>query len=65
MPLVNIIAIMPFSINGLGIREFAYVYLFSLVGIPIHTALFMSLTVFFIRIVSSLFGGIVYVFRRF
>jgi len=47
IPLVNIISILPFSINGLGVREFAYVYLFSLVGIPIHTALFMSLTVFF------------------
>jgi len=63
IPLVNIISILPFSINGLGVREFAYVYLFSLVDIPIHTALFMSLTVFFIRIVSSLPGGIVYVFR--
>jgi len=63
VPLVNVLTIIPMSINGLGVREFSYVYLFGLGGVAKFEALFISLTVFFIRIVSSLFGGIVYVIR--
>jgi len=63
VPLINVLTIIPISINGLGVREFSYVYLFGLGGVTKFEALFIALTVFFIRVISSLSGGLVYVFR--
>lgn len=63
VPLVNVIASIPFSVNGLGVREFAYIYIFALANVPNHIALFMSLTVFVVRVIASLIGGMALAFR--
>lgn len=43
VPIVALVSMMPISIAALGVREFAYVYLFGLVGMPAETALALAL----------------------
>ena len=54
--LITLITLLPLSINGIGIREAAFVYLFSLRGISDEQALVLSLLSFSIPVIASLFG---------
>ncbi|UCD06331.1 MAG: flippase-like domain-containing protein [candidate division WOR-3 bacterium] len=64
VPIINVISMIPVSLNGLGIRENSYVLLFSRVGLEGEVALAMSLLSFFIIFVYSLIGGVLFVFYR-
>jgi uncharacterized protein (TIRG00374 family) len=63
VPIISIIAMIPISINGIGVREWGYVFFFGLVGLTRGEALSMSLLFFAIGIVGSLTGGIAFLFR--
>jgi len=60
VPLVIAISMIPISIGGLGVREGAMIYLFGKVGVDPAGALGLSLTVFFLNILSSLPGGVIF-----
>jgi len=55
VPLISLISALPISINGFGIRENAFVYVFSTVHIPATTALLLAL----LLDVQALFFGII------
>ena len=62
VPVVHLISMLP-SINGLGIREFSYVYfLKSSVGNDIAAA--VGILYLGLLILASLIGGVVYFFRK-
>ncbi len=62
IPIINFASSLPISFNGIGVREFCFVYFFGLVGLSKIKALTLSLEVFFIVIFSSLVeGGLYYV----
>ena len=63
-PIVTVIAMLPLSFNGLGMREGMMVYLFAKVGVPSAQALALSLTWFFIITGISLLGGVIFALRR-
>ncbi len=63
VPIISIISIIPISINGIGVREWAYVFFFGLAGLSRGEALSMSLLFFAIGIAGSLTGGIAFLFR--
>jgi hypothetical protein len=63
-PIVTVIAMLPISFNGLGMREGMFVYLFSKIGLPSAQALSLSLTWYFIITGISLVGGIIFALRR-
>jgi len=63
VPLATVVAMLPFSLAGLGIREGAFVYLFSKAGGTSAEALSISLLFFFATVVVSLIGGVEYVRR--
>jgi uncharacterized protein (TIRG00374 family) len=64
VPITSIVTILPVSFAGLGVREGAYVFLFTQAGMPRETALSLSLLVYVISIFSpGLIGGIIYVLK--
>lgn len=54
--LITIATLLPISINGLGIREAGFVYLFQMQQIPSEQAITLSLLTFIIPLLASLFG---------
>ena len=63
-PIAAIIAALPISIGGLGIRENVLVELFGSVGTPERLAFAMSLLGYGAGIVASLLGGVAFVLRH-
>jgi uncharacterized protein (TIRG00374 family) len=63
-PVAAIVAALPISIGGLGVRENVLVELFGHVGTPSSLAFAMSLLGYAAGIVASLLGGIAFVLRR-
>lgn len=60
LPMIWIITMVPLSINGLGVREGAFVFFFTKVGVSDSAALLLSFLNFSQMIVLGLAGGIVY-----
>jgi uncharacterized membrane protein YbhN (UPF0104 family) len=59
IPLVTILSTLPFSFNGLGVREGGYVAFLALVGIGKEEALAFSLLWTALLFAAGLFGGLV------
>jgi uncharacterized membrane protein YbhN (UPF0104 family) len=59
-PLVNILAAIPISWNGLGVREGGYVFFLAHIGIARESAMAFALTWFAVVVSSGAVGGIVY-----
>ena len=63
-PVAAVLAALPISIGGLGVREGTLVGLFSSVGIGQELSTAMSLLGYIAGILASLLGGIAFVVRR-
>ncbi len=59
-PLTAIVTVLPFSFNGMGLREGAFVYLLSLQNVPFEKALSLSLCLFVVQCSAGFAGGIAY-----
>jgi len=64
-PLIALIFSIPVSIAGLGLREGAFAYFYSLIGVPEEASLALSLLYFFQCMLVSLMGGVIYMFSSF
>jgi uncharacterized protein (TIRG00374 family) len=58
IPLIWIIIMIPVSISGFGIREGAFVYFFSLVGVSNESGLLLSVLFFSHSVIAGLVGGV-------
>jgi len=64
VPITSIVTMLPVSFAGLGVREGAYVFLFTQAGMPRETALSLSLLVYVVSILApGLIGGVIYVLK--
>jgi uncharacterized protein (TIRG00374 family) len=63
VPLVTAITSLPISINGIGLREGAFVYFLSRYGVSASDAMAASLGVFALIVGFGLLGGVVFVFE--
>ena len=61
IPITSVVAMLPISLAGLGIREGAFVFLFTKVGATQAQALSLSLVWFFVSVFINLLGGIEYI----
>lgn len=64
VPIILIVAMMPFTMNGFGLQEWAYVFLFSWIGLPASVGL---LTILLIRskgILLATIGGLLYLITK-
>jgi len=61
VPIANVFASLPLTLNGLGIRESAYLLLFGMAGIRSEDAIALGLLWFAATVVGGLTGGIAFV----
>jgi uncharacterized protein (TIRG00374 family) len=64
IPLITIISLIPLTINGIGLRETAYVYFFSYINIAASEAFSISLVYLVISVITSSIGGIIFIFLK-
>src|SRR5919199_5891892 len=60
VPIISTLLLLPISLNGLGVREGAYVLLFASAGVSSATAASMSLAFWAITVSAGLIGGVLY-----
>jgi glycosyltransferase 2 family protein len=63
-PLIAFVLLIPLSVNGIGLKEMAFVFFLGLVGITPAAALALSLVFHFIMVLASLPGGLVWFRER-
>lgn len=64
IPIVLLIQILPITINGLGLRELAYIEIFRFYGLPSETAVSFSVIEIAFGLIVGLIGGAIYVSRK-
>ena len=60
IPIISFLLVLPISLSGLGVREGAYIYLFSPVGVPPSLGLAISLSIYAVTVVTGLIGALIY-----
>jgi len=60
VPLINLSIMVPLTINGIGLRESLFYLLFSQIGLPVETAVSLSLVTFCIYLLTAIPGLIIY-----
>ena len=65
VPVIDVVEIMPLSIMGLGTREYAYIFLLSLIGISREESLALSLLAFLLVAVSFSFAGYLAIMKEY
>jgi glycosyltransferase 2 family protein len=63
IPAIGLISMIPISVGGTGLREAAYLLMFSSIGVEEHQALALSVLWLGVIAITSLPGGAVYVAR--
>jgi len=64
VPIANVFAGLPITLNGLGVRETAYLFLFGLAGIRHEDAIALGLLWFAATMLGGLTGGLAFVTTR-
>jgi hypothetical protein len=64
IPLALFIMLVPISINAVGVREWAFVFLLGLYGVAKPDALAMAWISYAFMVIQGIGGGLVYAFRR-
>ncbi|MBN2381864.1 flippase-like domain-containing protein [bacterium] len=64
VPQVQVILLIPFFINGIGLREASWIGFFRFFGIPSATAFAFSVVDYCLYLVFGVIGGIIYAFRK-
>ncbi|MCS6806707.1 MAG: lysylphosphatidylglycerol synthase transmembrane domain-containing protein [Acidobacteriota bacterium] len=64
IPLIALIGMIPITVYGFGLREYSFVFFFSQVGMSQEASLLLAFLFFFIVVVASLPGAIIYVVYR-
>ena len=63
VPISFIVQMLPVSVNGFGVREATFSFYFTRLGLPIESALLVSLVTTALLMVFSLSGAAVYIWR--
>ncbi len=64
IPVVTLISMIPISLNGMGLREYAFVSLFGSIGVDREAAVALGLLSSMTIFLSAIPGGIIYIFFR-
>jgi hypothetical protein len=64
IPVITLITMIPISLSGMGLREYAFVALFSAIGISPAASLALALLTSAMILLSAVPGGIVYLLFR-
>ena len=64
VPVITLISMIPISLNGMGLREYSFMSLFGAIGVSPASCIALGLISSFLLILSSVPGGIVYIFFK-
>ncbi len=64
IPVITLISMIPISLGGMGLREWSFLSLFKAMGVPDASCIALGIISSIMIILSSLPGGIVYIFFR-
>jgi hypothetical protein len=64
VPITFIVQMLPVSMNGFGVREAAFGFYFTRLGLPLESALLVSFIGAALIILFSLSGGVTYLARQ-
>ncbi len=64
VPVITLISMIPISLNGMGLREYAFMSLFGAIGVPAGACIALGLLSSIMIVLSSLPGGVVYIFFK-
>jgi uncharacterized protein (TIRG00374 family) len=64
VPIINVICMIPLSLNGLGIRENSYALFFARAGLAGETSVAISLVSAFLAFLWSILGGLIFIFYK-
>ncbi len=64
VPIITIVSMVPISINGMGLREFAFTSLFGTLGIPASSCIALGLLTSAMLVLAAVPGGIIYLFFK-
>jgi len=64
VPIITLISMIPVSLNGMGLREYSFMSLFGAIGVDSESCIALGLLYSLIIILSSLPGGVAYIFFR-
>lgn len=64
IPIVLLILLLPVSINGIGVRENAYVLFFGKIGVEGSISIALSWLAFGMMLVVGIIGGVIYAARK-
>ena len=64
VPVITLISMIPVSLNGMGLREYAFLSLFSAIGVPRESCIALGLLSSALIVLSAIPGGVVYIFFR-
>ena len=64
MPLLICVQLIPLTPNGLGVREFTYIYLLGSVGVSEAQAVAFSLWDYILTFFYGIFGGLLYLSKN-
>lgn len=59
-PIILVVSMMPLTFNGIGVQEWAYVLLFTWVGLPASVGLSTIILIRAATLISALAGGLMY-----
>lgn len=62
--IIGLLTTIPITINGIGVREWGYKFLFAQVGLTSSHAVTLSLLFYFVGVIGSLSGGIIFPFVK-
>lgn len=64
IPVAVILMLIPVSINGIGLREAVFVFLFGIYGVAVESAVAFAWVALAMLLVQGVVGGIVFLLRR-
>jgi uncharacterized protein (TIRG00374 family) len=64
VPVITLISMIPVSLNGMGLREYAFMSLFGAIGMRPESCIALGLLSSIVLVLSSLPGGIIYIFFK-
>jgi len=64
VPVITLISMIPVSLNGMGLREYAFMSLFGAIGVSPASCVALGLISSLVIVLSSIPGGVVYIFLR-
>ncbi len=64
VPAVTLISMIPVSLNGMGLREYAFVSLLGAIGVDREAGIALGLLSSAVVVISSIPGGVIYIFFR-